>query len=202
MQLLLATGNTHKLSELKRVLPVRLPSNEPITYHILPDFFITLPEETGTTLFENARQKAVYAAQQSGLVALSDDTGLEVDFLHGAPGVHTARYAGQNADAAANNQKLLHALQGVPAEKRTARFRTVACLAWPDGRVKYFEGICNGHIAQEYKGTNGFGYDPIFVVDEIDKCFAELTTDEKNLLSHRGRAFRQVAAFLANNKIA
>ena len=202
MQILLATGNTHKLSELKRVLPVRLPNGEEISYKCLPDFYITLPEETGATLVENARLKAVYAAQQSGLVSLSDDTGLEVEFLHGAPGVHTARYAGETCDASANNQKLLQALNGLSIDKRAARFRTVSCLAWPDGRVKLFEGVCNGHIALDYHGTNGFGYDPIFLVDEIGKCFAELSADEKNAVSHRGRAFRQVAAFLANNKIA
>lgn len=196
MQLLLATGNTHKISELRRVLPVSLPNGEGITYKSLRDFQLTLPPETGTTLAQNAQLKATYAARQSGLVALSDDTGLEVDFLHGAPGVHTARYAGDACDAAANNQKLLQALKDVPHKKRTARFITVACIAWPDGRVKLFEGICNGHIAQEYHGTNGFGYDPIFVVDEVGKCFAQLSADEKNAVSHRGRAFQKVKTFL------
>ena len=196
MQLLLATGNKHKLSELLRLLPKVLPSGEPIIYKNLTDFNITLPEETGTTLAENASLKAVYAAQQTGLPALSDDTGLEVDFLHGAPGVHTARYAGEACDAAANNQKLLCALNGVPYDKRTARFVTVACLAWPDGRTQLFEGVCPGHIALDYHGKNGFGYDPIFRVDELGKCFAELSADEKNAVSHRGRAFGKVARFL------
>ena len=113
MQLLLATGNTHKISELRRVLPVSLPSGEAITYKSLHDFQLTLPPETGTTLTQNAQLKATYAARQSGLIALSDDTGLEVDFLHGAPGVHTARYAGDACDATANNQKLLHALMKI-----------------------------------------------------------------------------------------
>ncbi len=201
MQILIATGNTHKLSELSRVLPAVLPGGKKITYKSLRDFAITLPEETGTTLEENARLKAVFAAQASGLLALSDDTGLEVDFLHGAPGVHTARYAGDNCDTQANNQKLLRALSGVPSEKRTARFRTVACLAWPDGKTQLFEGVCAGHIATEYHGTNGFGYDPIFVVDELGKCFAELTADEKNAISHRGRAFKKVKTFLENSSI-
>lgn len=198
MQILIATGNTHKLSELKRVLPAVLPKGERIEYKGLADFHLTLPEEIGTTLAENARLKAVYAAKQSGLVALSDDTGLEVDFLHGAPGVHTARYAGDACDTKANNEKLLRALDGVPVEKRTARFCTVACLAWPEGKMQLFEGICQGHIALDYHGTNGFGYDPIFVVNELGKCFAELTADEKNAVSHRGRAFRKVADYLAN----
>lgn len=196
MQILIATGNTHKLSELSRVLPATLPNGEKIEYKSLRDFNITLPEETGTTLEENAALKAVYAAKQSGLLALSDDTGLEVDFLHGAPGVHTARYAGDACDTKANNEKLLRALSGVPPEQRTARFRTVACLAWPNGKTQLFEGVCPGHIALNYHGTNGFGYDPIFVVDELNKCFAELTADEKNAVSHRGRAFRKVKEFL------
>ena len=199
MQLLLATGNTHKISELKRVLPVALPNGETITYKSLPDFHLILPPETGTTLAQNARLKATYAAQHSGLISLSDDTGLEVDFLHGAPGVHTARYAGDTCDATANNQKLLQALQDVPYEKRTARFVTIACIAWPDGRVKLFEGICNGHIATAYQGTNGFGYDPVFFVDEAGKCFAQLSADEKNAVSHRGRAFEKVSDFLLTN---
>lgn len=196
MKLLIATGNKHKLSELSRLLPAVLPSGEKFDYVSLADFSITLPEETGTTLAENALLKARYAAQQSGLPALSDDTGLEVDYLHGDPGVHTARYAGDTCDAAANNQKLLHALEGVPYAKRTARFKTVACIAWPDGKYQLFEGICPGHIALEYHGTNGFGYDPLFVVDELNKCFAELSADEKNEVSHRGRAFRQVKGCL------
>ncbi len=196
MQILIATGNKHKLSELSRLLPAAFSSGEKIEYLGLADFAITLPEETGSTFAENARLKAVHAAKQSGLPALSDDTGLLVDYLHGAPGVHTARYAGETCDAAANNQKLLRALEGVPFEKRTARFKTVACLAWPDGNMQLFEGICEGHIAENYHGTNGFGYDPIFVVDELGKCFAELTADEKNAVSHRGRAFGKVRTFL------
>ncbi len=196
MQILLATGNKHKLCELTRLLPVSLNNGEKINYLSLMDFHISLPQETGTTLAQNAQLKALYAAQQSGLVALSDDTGLEVDFLQGAPGVHTARYAGEACDAAANNQKLLRALEGVPVAQRTARFITLACLAWPDGKTHFFEGICPGHIATTYRGMNGFGYDPLFVVEELGKCFAELTADEKNAVSHRGRAFRQVAQFL------
>ena len=197
MQILIATGNKHKLSELSRLLPAFLPSGEKIEYKGLTDFNLTLPEETGTTLAQNAQQKALYAAQHSGLLALSDDTGLEVDYLNGAPGVHTARYAGDACDSHANNIKLLRALTGVPAPQRSARFITVACLAWPSGKTHLFEGICPGHIATTYQGTNGFGYDPLFIVDELGKCFAELTTDEKNAVSHRGRAFRKVSKFLA-----
>ena len=199
MHILLATGNAHKLSELRRVLPAFLPNGEAIIYKNLRDFSLSLPEETGTTLPENAILKATYAAKQSGLWALSDDTGLEVDFLNGAPGVHTARYAGDDCNTQANNQKLLRALEGVPVEKRTARFKTVACLAWPDGKTHLFEGVCEGHITMDYHGTNGFGYDPIFSVDELGKCFAQLTADEKNAVSHRGRAFKKVGEFLGTN---
>ena len=199
MQILVATGNTHKLQELVRVLPAFLPNGEKMEYKGLSDFNITPPEETGTTLAENAILKATYAARQSGLWALSDDTGLEVDFLNGAPGVHTARYAGDDCNTQANNQKLLRALESVPFEKRTARFKTVACLAVPDGKTQLFEGVCEGHIATDYHGTNGFGYDPIFIVDELGKSFAQLTADEKNAVSHRGRAFRKVGDWLETN---
>lgn len=196
LTLLLATGNAHKVRELLGVLPVLLPNGTSITYKTLDDLHITLPEETGNTLEENARLKALFAAKKSGLLTLADDTGLEVDYLHGAPGVHTARYAGEPVSTEANNQKLLQALEGVPYAQRTARFRTVACIAWPDGKTCVFEGICPGHIATAYHGTNGFGYDPIFMVDEAEKCFAELTAEEKNALSHRGKAFRKVSNFL------
>lgn len=199
MQILLATGNSHKLAELKLLLPASLPNGGKITYLGLGDFNITLPEETGSTLEDNARLKALAAARASGLISLSDDTGLEVDFLHGAPGAHTARYAGDACDATANNQKLLCALNGIAMEQRTAHFRTVACLAWPDGRTEIFEGLCPGHIACEYHGKNGFGYDPIFIVDELGKCFAELSVDEKNAVSHRGKALRKVNTWLTNN---
>ena len=196
LTILLATGNPHKVRELLGVLPVLLPNDTPITYKTLDDLHITLPEETGNTLEENACLKALFAAKQSGLLTLADDTGLEVDYLHGAPGVHTARYAGEPVSTQANNQKLLQALESIPYPQRTARFRTVACIAWPDGKTRIFEGICPGHITTAYHGTNGFGYDPIFMVDEVEKCFAELTAEEKNALSHRGKAFKKVTNFL------
>lgn len=196
MQILIATGNAHKLSELSRVLPVSLDTGEKIIYKSLHDFQLSLPEETGTTLQENAVLKALYAAKQSGLPALSDDTGLLVDYLRGAPGVHTARYAGEPVSTQKNNEKLLKELHGVPPAQRTARFKTVACLAWPDGKYQLFEGVCEGTITTTHHGTHGFGYDPIFKVTQLGKCFAELSADEKNAVSHRGQAFRKVSAFL------
>ncbi len=190
MKLVLASANEHKLRELRALLPA---GHSLVS---LAEVAAQLPEETGTTLAENARLKALAVARQSGLPALSDDTGLMVDFLQGAPGVYTARYAGKHADAEANNQKLLAALQHVPDEKRTARFSTVACIAWPDGKTVCFTGSVEGSIAHEYRGTNGFGYDPVFIVCEKNKTFAELSPAEKNEVSHRARALRQVASYL------
>lgn len=198
MKIVLATENPHKFSELQAILPATLPSGTPLEYISMRSFLLTLPPETGTTLEANAKIKAQYVAQQTGLMALSDDTGLEVDFLHGAPGVYTARYGGEHGNAQANNKKLLEELKDVPFSKRTARFRTVACLARPDGTCEFFEGKVEGKIATEYHGQNGFGYDPIFIVEETGKTFAEMTAQEKNAVSHRGRAFKKLADFLAH----
>ena len=197
MKIFIATGNLHKLTELKAILPAQTAAGEPIVYVStldLPDF--VMPQETAETLRENACLKAEAGARQTGLICLADDTGLEVDALGGAPGVHTARYAGENASSAANNEKLLAALKNMPPEKRTARFRTVACLAFPDGKTVCFEGKAEGTIATHYHGVNGFGYDPIFVVSEAGKAFAELSEEAKNKISHRGNAFRKLADFL------
>lgn len=198
MKIVLATENPHKLSELQDILPSSLPNGTPLEYVSMKDFLLTLPPETGTTLAENAQIKAVYVAKQTGLMAISDDTGLEVDCLHGAPGVYTARYGGEHGNAAANNKKLLCELKEIPMGKRTAHFRTVACLARPDGTCELFEGRVEGKIATEYHGQNGFGYDPIFIVQETGKTFAEMSAAEKNAVSHRGRAFKKLAEFLSN----
>ena len=199
MKFLIATGNTHKFQEITALLPRRNQTGELFEYVSLQDVpGLTLPEETGSTLEENARLKAQYAAQKSGLPAISDDTGLEVDFLHGQPGVHTARYAGEPADTAANNHKLLNALGDIPLAKRTARFRTVACLSFPGGKTLCYEGILKGAIGFGYRGENGFGYDPIFLVEGTHKTLAEMTEAEKNTISHRGKAFRKLAADLQN----
>ena len=199
MEIFIATGNLHKLTELKSILPAQTKSGEIITYQsILDKPGFVMPEETADTLAENARLKALAGAQQTGLITLSDDTGLFVDALNGAPNVHTARYAGENATSQDNNEKLLCALQGVPPGKRTARFRTIACLSFPDGKTHSFEGVVEGEIAQHYAGVNGFGYDPIFIVAETGKAFAQMSEQDKNKISHRGRAFRKLADFLVN----
>ena len=151
-------------------------------------------EETGITLEDNARLKAAALCTATGLPAIADDTGLEVDALGGAPGVCSARFAGPDATYADNVAHLLERLAGVEADRRTARFATVAVAQWPDGREVAAFGEVAGTIAEAPRGTNGFGYDPVFVPDEGDgRTFAEMTSAEKHALSHRGRAFRTLA---------
>jgi len=189
MKILIATENQNKAVELKGILPVAL-RGETVEYLTLKEFpgFI-MPEENGATLEENAVIKARAAAAIAGLPALADDTGLEVDALNGAPGVKSARYAGADKDVTANNRKLLKELDGLPLEKRTARFKTVACYAEPCGKVITAEGTIEGYIGFDYKGKNGFGYDPLFIVKGTEKTLAELSLEEKNKISHRKKAF-------------
>lgn len=145
-------------------------------------------DETGQTFDENARLKATAYCHASNLLTLADDSGLEVEALGGAPGVLSARCAGKGASDADRIRKLLAALDGVPQEERAARFRCVIALAWPDGRVETFEGQCAGRIAFEPKGTNGFGFDPVFYMPEFGCTMAELPMAVKNRVSHRARA--------------
>lgn len=197
MKILIATSNEHKFKELKAILPRKTKTGEKIEYISLQDAgSIALPEENGKTLSENALLKAVAAAQKAGIPAISDDTGLEVEFLEGAPGVHTARYAGIHSDSDDNNRKLLEALEGLFLGKRAAKFRTVACLATPEGKTITFEGALDGFIGFGYRGENGFGYDPIFIVSGTKKTLAELTPEEKNKISHRAAAFKKLAEHL------
>lgn len=155
-------------------------------------------EETGETLLENARMKAVALVEATGRAAVADDTGLEVDALGGAPGVRSARFAGEGASYAQNVAKLLRALEGVPPAGRTASFKTVALLRRPDGTELWAQGEVRGHIALEPRGHAGFGYDPVFVVEGGDgRTYAEMTAAEKHVRSHRGRAFRALAALLS-----
>lgn len=198
MKILIATGNEHKFKEITNILPRRTETGEDIEYVNLKDVGgLKMPPEDGNTLQDNAKIKAVYAANETGLPAISDDTGLEVEFLNGRPGVHTARYAGEYADSDDNNRKLLNELEGIFLGKRAARFRTVACLAVPHGKTLFFEGILDGFIGFGYRGENGFGYDPLFIVEGSRKTLAEMTDEEKNAVSHRGKAFRQLAQHLA-----
>ena len=198
MKILLSTHNKHKAAELLKILPKKNNKGEEIIYLSFKDFpSILEPEETGLTLKENAALKAAYGLKQTGLISLADDTGLTVDALNGAPGVHSARYAyPDRADYPANNEKLLKELSPFKKEQRSASFTTVAALALPNGEIIFKEGKVEGLITQEYKGENGFGYDPLFLVTEVGKTMAEMTAEEKNKISHRFRAFKQMAEII------
>ena len=152
--------------------------------------------EDGATYADNALLKARSYAARSGLLTLADDSGLEVDALGGAPGVRSARYAGEDASDAQRCALLLRNLEGVPDEARTARFRCVIALAWPDGRTALAEGVCDGRISQALSGAHGFGYDPIFFVPEYGRTMAELPSEVKNRISHRARAARAAQELL------
>lgn len=157
--------------------------------------------ETATTLVGNARLKAMAVCRATNQPALADDTGLEVDVLHGEPGVFTARFAGANATDAQNRAKLLRDLRD--EKNRTARFRTVALLAWPDGREIVCQGVCEGSIAESELGERGFGYDPVFIPARGDgRTFAQMSAAEKRSFSHRGAAFRELASRLGESPTA
>jgi XTP/dITP diphosphohydrolase len=189
LKLVLATRNPGKVAEMRMLL-----ASLPVTLYAASEF-PGAPEidEDRPTLEGNARKKAEALHAFTGLPALADDTGLEVAALDGRPGVHSARYAGPEADPAANRELLLRELAG--AAERSARFRTVVALA-EDGQVRCFEGACTGRILEAERGEGGFGYDALYAPDGTDQTFAELSTDEKNAISHRGRALRAVASYL------
>ncbi len=155
----------------------------------LTSFGLTLPEEVGNTFAENATEKAVFVCQATGCIVVADDSGLEVDALDGLPGVRTARYAGENATDHSNREKLLRAMEHVPENERRAHFVSVVAIAHPDTGVTLESGRCDGAIARAERGVNGFGYDSIFSLAD-GRTMAELSADEKNAISHRGRAMR------------
>jgi XTP/dITP diphosphohydrolase len=183
--LLIATSNPGKLAEFHALLP------SGIALLSLNDVDITLPEETGATFREIADQKALWAARQSGLLALADDSGLEVDALGGLPGVRSARYSGEPPDEARNRRQLLEELAGIPPEKRTARFVCAASLASPAGIVAVARGELRGTIGDRERGLGGFGYDSLFLLPN-GRTVAELLDEEKNAVSHRGVAMRKI----------
>lgn len=188
MKLLVATRNRDKLKEIRRIF--RVDSLELVSVDEVdgvPDDV----EEDADTFEGNALKKARTLCKACGLWTLSDDSGLEVDALDNAPGVHSARYAGENCDHAANNAKLLHELEGV--KNRAARFRCVIALCSPDGREATVSGSCEGSILHSLQGTNGFGYDPLFLPAGYHQSFAELDSSVKNKISHRGKALQQAA---------
>ncbi|MDS9471658.1 XTP/dITP diphosphatase [Sporosarcina pasteurii] len=154
-------------------------------------------EETGATFEENAILKAETVANLLGKTVIADDSGLEIDALNGAPGVYSARYAGIECDDEKNIDKALEELRGVPSDKRTARFRCVLAVAGPKMETTVFSGSCEGLITEERKGTNGFGYDPVFYVPSKDRTMAELTAEEKSKISHRGAALKKLQAELS-----
>lgn len=206
-EILIATGNPKKFQEIVAVLVEDAPHHElnALRWRSLADvgFDVPEPEEDEPTFFGNARLKARYYSKQSGLWTLADDSGLEVDALSGAPGVHSARYAGLPSAAgravidAANNRKLILALAGVPAERRSARFRCALALADGERILAEAAGAIEGVIVDEPRGANGFGYDPHFFVPELGRTTAELSPTEKNAVSHRGRALAAMSATLA-----
>lgn len=189
MKLVFASGNRGKIREALEILGEGFELMTPAEAGILEDI-----PETGRTLRENSLQKARYLYDRTGMDCFADDTGLEVDCLGGAPGIHTARYAGEAKDPAANIDKLLREMEKAGGP-RTARFRTVVTLIL-GGETHFFEGVMEGTVALRRSGTGGFGYDPVFVPAGRDMTAAELGEEEKNAISHRGKALRAMAAFL------
>jgi XTP/dITP diphosphohydrolase len=192
MKLLVATGNQGKLKEIRKLL-------EDSAIEIVGLDQLTNPPEViedGTTFSANAQKKALEMARFSGYLTLADDSGLVVDALDGAPGVYSARYAGEQGDDAANNAKLLQEMSDVADAHRQASFHCVVALAWPDGRCETYSGQISGLILRNERGTDGFGYDPLFLVPEYGKTTAELSLEIKNRISHRGTALRKVIPLL------
>jgi len=191
-RLLLATTSTHKIGELREIL-----ASLPLQLVTPMDLGLDLdPEETGQSFAENATIKARAFAAASGLPSLADDSGLEVDALDGEPGVRSKRYAGPDATDADRITFLLGKLAGTPEETRTARFRCVMVLATPDAVVGEVQGTCEGRIALAPRGANGFGYDPVFLLPDRGQTMAELSSEEKHAISHRGRAGRAARALI------
>lgn len=192
-RIVIASRNQGKITEFRELL-----KDLPVEILTLADF-PSIPEvqETGSSFRENALLKARAVTAATGLIALADDSGLEVDYLGGAPGVYSSRYAGPAHDDGANNRKLLAALEGVPLHQRTARFRCVIAITTPEGGEYFSEGACEGRIALAPRGEGGFGYDPLFLVPSLGKTFAELGPEVKNRISHRAQAMRNARDLLA-----
>ena len=205
--IVVATGNAHKLTEIEAILGKVMPEVRFVALGQLGDF--EDPEENGTTFLENAIIKAQAAVEETGLMAIADDSGLVVDALDGEPGVYSARYAGEHGNDAANNEKLMAEMQNVPVGQRAAKFVSAVCLILPDGRELVVTGECPGSVALTPAGDNGFGYDPLFVPDAVGlpgggtvpntahRTYAELADAEKDAISHRGRAMEKLEAELA-----
>lgn len=197
MTLILASRNAHKIEELQQIMqPLGIELKSALDFPDLEEVIEDAPSLEG-----NALKKARYVAKATGLTALADDTGLEVNALNGAPGVFSARYAGEKATYEDNVNKLLEELAGLPPEKRTAQFRTVIALVNPDtNEERTFNGKCEGQILESPTGTKGFGYDPIFLPDGFDQSFAQMDASTKNQISHRGRAVQAFVDWLSTNQ--
>lgn len=196
MKILLATQNEGKVRELEELLADE--DIKVISLKDIPDWEEV--EETGSTFTENAALKARVGAQKSGLISLADDSGLEVDALSGAPGVYSARFAGEPKDDERNIDKLLTLLENVVDEERTARFRCALVVATPHGEEYCTEGTVEGKILRQRRGKGGFGYDPVFFVPDFGRTMAELSLAQKNKLSHRAQAFSKAIPILKNLK--
>ena len=190
-EIIIASKNKDKIKEIKAILD--MPGLSFLEKEEQPEII-----EDGATFLENALKKAKEISRYYNMFALADDSGLEVEYLNGAPGIYSARYAGKEKDYDANNRKLLEELAGVPLEKRVARFVTVIVLYAPDGRYWYAEGELKGYIIDEKRGENGFGYDPVFMLENDKRTLAELTKEEKNAISHRANALKKLSDILKN----
>ncbi|MCK8827860.1 XTP/dITP diphosphatase [Natroniella acetigena] len=198
MKVFLATGNKNKVKEMKQILAdteIEISSQADIG---------TFPEvvEDATTFTGNALKKAREFGQHTKLPAIADDSGLVVEALDGQPGVYSARFAGEDATDEENNQKLLDSLKGVPMEKRTAYFSCAMAFVTPEGEEKVVQGKCEGRIALEPKGEGGFGYDPLFIVDDYEQTFAQMGSEVKNQISHRANALEKIKNFLVDWKVS
>lgn len=193
-RLAIASRNRHKLREILTIC-----ADWPVEWLTVETHDGPWPdvEEPHDTYLRNALEKAHAVATALGVPAVADDSGLEVDALGGGPGPRSARYAGEGAADADNRRRLLGALKGIPGPGRSARFRCVAAVAWPDGREVHAEGVCEGVLGGKERGGGGFGYDPLFVPEGWDRTMAELEPAEKDRISHRGRAFRALRELLA-----
>ena len=194
-RLLLATRNPGKLAELQRLLRSAVPGVAVVGLRDVPEY----PEapETGATFAENALLKAREAVRHTGLPAVADDSGLTVDALNGMPGVLSARWSGRHGDDAANTALLLGQLADVPDERRGGAFVCAAAVVTPDGAERVIERSWRGQVVREARGSNGFGYDPVFLPDGLDRTAAELTAEEKDARSHRGQAFAALVPLVA-----
>ncbi len=194
MKFILASNNEKKLKELKRIL---LPLGIEVINAKEAGVSLSDIEETGTTFEENAKLKAKAFVENTNMPAIGDDSGLMVDALNGEPGIYSARYAGEGAPESKRIEKLLNNLKDIPEENRTAKFVTAICCMFPNGKEILVRGECHGKIGYEPIGNNGFGYDPIFI-SKNGKTFAQLTSEEKDKISHRGQALRKLKKALEN----